>query len=304
MPTHQRSTSAVVSALPAPIPSPDTQVGYTSTQYNTFAPSYNHVRENPTLYIESSTLYTALKPYIQSSRILDLACGTGYFSRKLLTWGAESVLGVDISEEMIAVACGTLGMQERGNANKKLVFEVGDARVLGIRGKGGYDLITAVWLVNYARDKEEMREMFAGIAANLKEGGRFVGITLPPVEGKEMGRWKERMDGVRKGRVESWGVDMHYRERLENGGWEVVTDGGDGVCFVEFHLPRELFDIAAREAGLKGVVEWREVSLDEGGCEEVEKLAGREFCRQYFEGSSSQDLDSLGPHFGLLVVEK
>ena len=43
----------------------------------------------------------ALEDQIADKRVLDLACGSGHFSRRLLKWGAGSVLGVDISSEMI-----------------------------------------------------------------------------------------------------------------------------------------------------------------------------------------------------------
>ncbi|MDG2305017.1 MAG: class I SAM-dependent methyltransferase [Candidatus Binatia bacterium] len=36
--------------------------------------------------------------------VLDLACGTGFYTRRLKERGASSVLGVDLSREVIEVA--------------------------------------------------------------------------------------------------------------------------------------------------------------------------------------------------------
>ncbi|KAK0639677.1 S-adenosyl-L-methionine-dependent methyltransferase [Cercophora newfieldiana] len=267
---------------------------FSPKQYNTFATSYDHARGIPTLHVETANLRSAVTPFIHNARVLDLACGTGYYSRKLLSWGAASVVGVDVSEGMIAVAKEGLNYTEDKG---RLEFRVGDARDLGVVGRGEYDLVTAVWLLNYARDEKEMRGMFEGIAGNLKEGGRFMGITLCPVKREEMDGLKGRMDGIREAKVRSWGVDVRYHEeRLKGGGWGVTTDGGDVVKFVEFHLPMEVYEDSARKAGFKGAVEWREVVLEGEDREVAVEEAGMEFFDEYF--------GILGPHFGLLVVEK
>ena len=45
---------------------------------------------------------------IEGQTILDLACGSGYYTRKLKEMGAGKTIGVDISEEMIKEAKKTL----------------------------------------------------------------------------------------------------------------------------------------------------------------------------------------------------
>ncbi|MFH9349700.1 class I SAM-dependent methyltransferase [Kitasatospora sp. NPDC017646] len=46
--------------------------------------------------------------------VLDLACGTGFYSRKLRRRGAAEVLGIDISSEMIAGEWVPLRISEEG----------------------------------------------------------------------------------------------------------------------------------------------------------------------------------------------
>src|SRR5262245_45018634 len=46
----------------------------------------------------------ALLPEIDSRRVLDLGCGAGQLARHLATMGAADVVGVDVSERMLALA--------------------------------------------------------------------------------------------------------------------------------------------------------------------------------------------------------
>lgn len=48
--------------------------------------------------------YLTAKQYVNGKRVLDIACGEGYGSKLMKTWGADSVVGVDISEEALKVA--------------------------------------------------------------------------------------------------------------------------------------------------------------------------------------------------------
>jgi len=72
--------------------------------YDTIGEKYLLVKEIPTAIAERSNLHAAVSPHVNGARVLDLACGTGYYSKLLLEWGASSVLGVDLSAAMIEVA--------------------------------------------------------------------------------------------------------------------------------------------------------------------------------------------------------
>jgi hypothetical protein len=45
---------------------------------------------------------------------------------------------------------------------------------------GPFDLVTAVYLFNYATSKEQLRGMFHSAWANLEAGGRLVAYTMDP----------------------------------------------------------------------------------------------------------------------------
>ena len=294
---------------------------YEATQYNALAPKYQNIKRIPATYVETANVRAATAPFIHNARVLDLACGTGYYSRKLLEWGASSVVGVDVSEGMIDVASSssssslTLTPQQVSDGSGKLKFQVGDARTLGVIEGGNFDLISAVWLLNYATNLSELTKMFSNISKNLKSGGGgggvFVGLTTRPVPRAEMVPHKVLNDNIRVKKAETWGMDVRYcdlddndNRKLDGGlkGWRVEisteTKFGkeDGVAFTTFHLPMEDYETAAREGGMKGKLEWLEVKLEGEERKEAERDAGEQYFREYFGG--------LGPHFGILVIER
>ena len=74
------------------------------TDYNKFAEEYSKNKEdNWRIYMER---YTILKnsEKLNNLSILDLACGSGTYSRIFKDMGAKEVVGVDISSKMINIA--------------------------------------------------------------------------------------------------------------------------------------------------------------------------------------------------------
>ena len=107
---------------------------------------------------------------VNGKNVLDLACGSGHYTRELKQKGANEVIGVDISREMIAEA-------------KKCEF----ARPLGIKYYAGdastylhdttVDIITAQYLFCYADSNEKLITFCNNVYRNIKPGGRLVTIT-------------------------------------------------------------------------------------------------------------------------------
>lgn len=85
--------------------------------------------------------------------VLDVGCGTGFYSRLWAAQGADRVVGVDLSEEMIAIAESVPG---------EIEYLIGDA-VLGAQD-GRFDLVTAMWLVNHAETRADLDAMMKGFA--------------------------------------------------------------------------------------------------------------------------------------------
>lgn len=97
-------------------------------QYDAIGAKYILIKQFPTERIESSNLLAAITPNVVGARVLDLACGTGHYTRKLVDeWGAASVVGVDLSPTMIDVAKHLAG----DRYGDKVQFRVGDGESLG-----------------------------------------------------------------------------------------------------------------------------------------------------------------------------
>jgi ubiquinone/menaquinone biosynthesis C-methylase UbiE len=106
--------------------------------------------------------------------VVDLACGEGFYTRRVKQKGAEKVLGVDLSKRMIELARAQETEQERG-----IEYRVADVRGLDLGVE--HDLAIAAYLLNYARDRDELGAMCDGIARCLRPGGRFVTVNSSPV---------------------------------------------------------------------------------------------------------------------------
>jgi toxoflavin synthase len=99
--------------------------------------------------------------------VLDLACGDGQSTRLLKRWGAARVVGVDVSEQMIGLARQQEQAQPLG-----IEYRVADVATLGRIGE--FDRVSAAYLLHYAPDREQLRQMVQTVYDNLKPGQRFV----------------------------------------------------------------------------------------------------------------------------------
>jgi SAM-dependent methyltransferase len=118
---------------------------------------------------EFPTFQAALGP-VAGAEVLDLACGTGVYSRRLVAWGARRVVGVDASGPMVDLA---RAQAPPGEPVEFLVHDVATMPQLG-----SFDLVTAAFLLNYARTAGELAALCGTVARHLRPGGRFAG-TLP-----------------------------------------------------------------------------------------------------------------------------
>ena len=105
---------------------------------------------------------------VRGRTVLDLGCGEGYVARQLKNRGAERLVGLDISEEMIRHA------QEREDKEKLGIrFFPGDACDLSMFADESFDLVVAVFLFNYLQ-REQCSSVMAEVTRVLRPGGRFV----------------------------------------------------------------------------------------------------------------------------------
>ena len=144
-----------------------------TTNYDPIAEQYKRSKQQPwRTFIECFTLMELIG-YLQDITVLDVACGEGFYTRMIRERGAARVTGVDLSHGMIELA-------RRQEAQHQLGIEyfVGDARELS--GVDQFDLTVSAYLLNYARNRDELQSMCDGISRLLRPGGRFVTVNCNP----------------------------------------------------------------------------------------------------------------------------
>lgn len=117
---------------------------------------------------------------VEGLDVLDLACGDGRLSRVLLARGARSVVGTDVSQEMIDRARMPGAAPSAVDDDPSLRFQVVDARDEAFVLASPADVVTAMYLFHYASSVDELGRMCRFIARNLRPGGRFVTYTIDP----------------------------------------------------------------------------------------------------------------------------
>jgi len=135
--------------------------------YDLFAEKYKRVKETPFCIYSEEPTYLASIGELEGKSVLDLACGEGHYTRKIKARGAARVVGVDLSEGMIALA-----RRQEGEEPLGIEYQVGDGARLG--QVGTFDLVTASYLLNYAPDRAALVGMCRAAHQSLKGGGRFV----------------------------------------------------------------------------------------------------------------------------------
>lgn len=119
----------------------------------------------------------ALAPWLRVSpgtRVLDLGCGVGRWSRLLASRGA-SVTGVDISPTMIAEA---RRRATRDGVADRCQFNVSDIGALGVDGE--FDLVLGVTVLQHVLDPVNLRAALLGIRSRVAVGGRIVLLEAAP----------------------------------------------------------------------------------------------------------------------------
>jgi ubiquinone/menaquinone biosynthesis C-methylase UbiE len=103
----------------------------------------------------------------KDERVIDIACGQGYFTRLLSEAGAVAI-GADISKELIAVA---------KKHSPKIDFHVAPSHQLRFAENASYDVATIILAI---QNIERLSETFAEAYRVLKSDGRLVLVLNHP----------------------------------------------------------------------------------------------------------------------------
>ncbi|CDN46765.1 class I SAM-dependent methyltransferase [Neorhizobium galegae] len=111
-----------------------------------------------------------LLPEMTGRRVVDLGCGFGWFSRFAAAEGAASVLGLDLSENMIAKA-------RTENAHPAITYEIANLERVELSA-GAFDLAYSSLAFHYL---EDFGRLVAEVHSALVPGGKFVFTIEHPI---------------------------------------------------------------------------------------------------------------------------
>jgi 2-polyprenyl-3-methyl-5-hydroxy-6-metoxy-1,4-benzoquinol methylase len=98
--------------------------------YDKFAKQYKASKRLPFREYVEWYSYNKLLGDISQKSVLDLACGEGYYTRRIKQIGADRVVGVDISAKMIRLA-----KQQEQNHPLEIDYLLGDVMTIGSIGQ-------------------------------------------------------------------------------------------------------------------------------------------------------------------------
>lgn len=230
--------------------------------YDKFARQYKASKSLPfRKYIEWYSYHKLLGDISQKS-VLDLACGEGYYTRRIKKMTAATVVGVDISEKMIELA-----KQQEKNDLLGIEYLIGDVMLIG--KIGSFDLVVASYLLNYSRTKEQLLKMCQTVAVNLNSGGRFVSINNNPDQPPESFPICEK-----------YGFTKSLSGPLKEGAaitYEFFRSG-QKFQFDNYYLSTETHDWAFKQAGLNHI-RWHKVEVSPDGL----NIFGQEFWQDFID---------------------
>ncbi|MEU5431949.1 class I SAM-dependent methyltransferase [Streptomyces sp. NPDC020719] len=143
-------------------------------QYDEIGEAFEGFKSLPLMRYGEVPSFLGMVGDVSGKSVLDLACGTGFYSRELKRRGATDVLGVDISVEMIAAARAGEHSDPLG-----VRYEVGDVAELEPADRT-FDIALGVQCLNYAEDMATMERMCRNIHRSLAPGGEFFVLAQKP----------------------------------------------------------------------------------------------------------------------------
>lgn len=175
---------------------------------------------------------------VNGLRILDLACGNGYLSRRWASLGA-SVTGVDANGPIIERARARETQEPLG-----IVYHASDAACLEVLAADTFDLVVCNMAL---MDIENATGAIQEVARVLRSKGRFIAsIAHPCFDKVDTSGWDiERIYP----KTTIWRKMSHYRE-IASAELPWMNVGDEVVNTIAYHRPLSWYVHALRAAGL------------------------------------------------------
>ena len=235
-----------------------------STQYDNIAENYKNSKRLPIFKVIEHTLVRCIGD-VKGKSLLDLACGDGFNTRSLKQLGAGHTVGVDISAEMVRLA-----RAEEIRAPLGIEYVCSAVQQLGTIGS--FDLVTAVFLLNYAKSRADLATLCRTIYEAVKPGQRFAAIV-------DDGAVVSTTPGLYR----KYGFNYRIPDAVREGDpvtIEVQADEESWFTFESHVYFRETYESTLRSAGFSAVT-WQPLVVPP----ELEGHGGREYWALLLEHS-------------------
>lgn len=235
-------------------------------QYDSIAEEYSKML-NPTKEYVLIPTFKALIGPVKDKSALDLACGDGFFTRILANLKTKETLGIDYSTELIKIAIQLENQQKLG-----ITYKVDDALTLKLQKQ--FDLITAVYLLNYCKSITELELVCKNIFTHLAENGLFLAITinplLKPMPDFEYGRRFTSLTGQES---------FKDKDQVKT---EIQEEGKVPFEFISYYWSKETYELCFSRAGFKSL-NWVNVFISKDGIRKY----GRRYWQKFIENPSA-----------------
>jgi malonyl-CoA O-methyltransferase len=208
----------------------DTPVLEPAAAYALWAEDYPPYAHNPLMWAEERAMLALLPGDLGGSRVLDAGCGSGRYLLHARRRGAQQVVGVDLSAEMLARARAELRMKNEEwrtgqSASVHSSFFILHSSFIqasldAIPIRGGWADITICGLT--LGHLEDLRTPLAELARVTRRGGRVLCSDFHPI-GRDLG-WRREFSasGQRYAVRHTWHLDSDWQRAVDSLGLEIV----------------------------------------------------------------------------------
>ncbi len=163
-----------------------------------------------------------LKGIIQNKNVLDLGCGSGVKTTKLLKFKPKTIVGIDISDKLIAIA---------KKNSPEIDFYIGDAQKTPFNSSR-FDVISSELVLHYFKD---LRPLLKEMNRILKKKGIFVFSIHHPIY--------ETIRRKKEGNKSRYLLRPYYNKNLYR--WHML----DGMELISYHHTFEEIFYSLKESG-------------------------------------------------------
>ncbi len=229
--------------------------------YNVLSKAYQKTDVKPDkLFSILPTTLHLLKP-LSGKYVLDVGCGSGFFSRAIAKDGAHRVYGIDNCIRQIRKA--------KKNNGEKIVYFLADMFNSQLPR---CDIINAPFVINYAKSISKLKCLLTRFYNSLNYGGKFLAVVdLPDI--------KQKTDGIE--RKKAFGAVKKFSGKLKDGTRIniLLYNNKKYICrLTSYYYSKETLGDILRNVGFSNI-KWHKPFVSKQG----KTLFGADFWKYYKE---------------------